>query len=125
MNAAEFHSLVVREFPDLAQDFDEWGDELHHLQMMEFLIFTQGAIAARSFETVEKCFAIATAALNTGDKALRNAIYVSFLEGLDFRSEAGKHAATLMPSNLKKGRQDILDYDQRLLGRKWPTDDRE
>lgn len=125
MNAAEFHSLVIREFPILAQDFDDWSDELLHLQMMEFQIFTQDAIAARSFEAVERCFAIATTALNTGDEALRNAIYVSYLEGLDFRSEAGKHAATLMPTDLKKGRHDVLDYDQRLLGRKWPTDDRE
>ncbi len=58
-------------------------------------------------------------------KNVRLQMLKSFLEGLDFRSEAGQHAVTLMPPDLKKGRDDILDYDQRLLGRKWPTDDRE
>lgn len=59
-----------------------------------------------------------------GKTVTRNAIYVSYLEHLDFRSDAGKEAKRPMPSELEKGRIDALDYDERLLGRKWPLDDR-
>ena len=73
---------------------------------------------------MRKSFDIATTALKSGDKALLNAIYVSFLEQLDFRSDAGKEALLLMPPELKKGRYEILDYDEKLLGRKLAVDDR-
>jgi hypothetical protein len=49
---------------------------------------------------------------------------VAFLEHLDFRSDAGKEAFLLMPAELKKGRYEILDYDEKLLGRKLAVDDR-
>lgn len=73
---------------------------------------------------IRKSFEIATTALKGGDHALLNAIYVSFLEQLDFRSDAGKEALLLMPAELKKGRCDVLDYTEELLGRKLATDER-
>ncbi len=124
VDTIEFSGVVIREFPQLKQEFDYWGDDdLLHLQMMEFLKFTQNEIASRSFDVVRKCFEIAATGLKNGDDALRNAIYVSFLEGLDLRSDEGREAYTLMPDELKKGRDEILDYNQRLLGRKWSTDE--
>jgi len=79
---------------------------------------------ARSFDVVRKSFEIATTALKSGDATLLNAIYVSFLERLDFRSDAGKQAFLLMPAELKKGRYEVLDHDEKLLGRKLGVDDR-
>ena len=123
MDSDAFKKLVLSEFPTLRDDFVEWA-ELHHLQVSEFLSFTQSAIEKRSFEVVSKCFEIANVALTEGDHSLRNAIYVSYLEHLDFRTEAGKLAAQLMPPQLKQGRDDILDYDEQLLGRKRDNDER-
>jgi hypothetical protein len=123
MDAASFRNLVLNEFPTLQRDFEEW-DGLIYLQASEFMRFTQDAIETRSFEVVSKCFEIAAAALLEGEDSLRNAIYVSFLEHLDLRSDAGKQAAQLMPAELKKGREEILDYDEELLGRKLSVDDR-
>ena len=124
MDTVEFRCLVTREFPQLREELEYWEDDLSHLQMAEFLTFTQEAIDARSFDVVRKSFEIATAALTSGDAALLNSIYVSFLEKLDFRSDAGKEAMLLMPTELKKGRYEILDYDEKLLGRKLAVDDR-
>jgi hypothetical protein len=124
MNAAEFRSVVLNEFPELERDFVDWSDDLLHLQMMEFLVFTQNAIKQLSFDTVTKCFTIANAALKDGDAALRNAVYVSFLENLDLSGDDGRQAAEIMPSDLRVGRDKILDYAQELLGRKLPTDNR-
>lgn len=122
MDSDAFQKIVLSEFPNLRDDFEDWSG-LHHLQVSEFLSFTQAAIEARSFDVVSKCFAIANVALLEGDDSLRNAIYVSYLEHLDLRTEAGKQAAQLMPTELSQGRNDILDYDEQLLGRKRPTDD--
>jgi hypothetical protein len=123
MNEADFEKLVLSEFPDLREDFEEW-EGLIHLQVSDFCRFTQAAIEAGSFEMVSRCFEIANAALVQGDESLRNAMYVSYLEHLDLRSDLGKQAAQLMPSQLRQGRHDILDYDEKLLGRKWSLDDR-
>jgi hypothetical protein len=123
MKAAQFRELVLTDFPELRADFEEWKG-LPHLQVKEFLRFTQAAIEAGSFAVVSRCFEIAASALTEGDERLRNAIYVSYLEHLDFRSDAGKQAAKLMPFRLKQGRDDILDYDEQLLGRKRAEDDR-
>ena len=124
MNTVEFRCLVAREFPQLREELECWEDDLWHLQMGEFLNFTQEAIEARSFDVVRKSFEIATTALKNGDAPLLNAIYVAFLEQLDFRSDAGKEAMLLMPAELKKGRYAVLDYDEELLGRKHELDDR-
>jgi hypothetical protein len=124
MNTVEFRRLAAHAFPQLQDELEYWEDDLPHLQMVEFLNFTQQAIEARSFDLVLKSFEIAASALKSGDEGLPNAIYVSFLEKLDFRSDAGKEALLLMPAELKKGRYDILDYDEKLLGRKLAVDDR-
>ena len=124
MNTVEFRCLVTREFPQLREELEYWEDDLPHLQMGEFLSFTQAAIEARSFDVVRKSFEIATTALKSGDDTLLNAIYVSLLEHLDFRSDAGKEAMPLMPAELKKARYAILDYDEKLMGRKLAVDDR-
>ena len=124
MDTAEFRCLVAHEFPELREELEYWEDDLGHLQMGEFLNFTQEAIEARSFDVVRKSFEIATNAIKNGDAALLNEIYVAFLEKLDFRSDAGKEAARLLPAELKKGRYAILDYDKKLLGRKLDVDDR-
>ena len=124
MNTVEFRVLVAHEFPQLRDELEYWEDDLPHLQMGEFLDSTQKAIETRSFDVVRKTFEIATTALKSGDDRLLNAIYVAFLEHLDFRSDAGKEAFPLMPAELKKGRYEILDYDEKLLGRKLEVDDR-
>jgi hypothetical protein len=124
MTTVEFRLLVAREFPQLRDELEYWEDDLPHVQMGEFLDFVQKAIEARSFDVVRKSFEITTTAIKNGDDALLNCIYVGFLEHLDFRSDAGKEAFLLMPTELKKGRYDILDYDEKLLGRKLSTDDR-
>jgi hypothetical protein len=124
MTTVEFRLLVAREFPQLRDELEYWEDDLPHVQMGEFLDFVQRAIEARSFDVVRKSFEIAAIALKSGDDTLLNCIYVGFLEHLDFRSDAGKEAFLLMPIELKKGRYDILDYDEKLLGRKLSTDDR-
>jgi hypothetical protein len=123
MNATDFQKLVLSEFPALRQDFHDW-EGLLHLQVSDFCRFTQDAIEMRSVEVVSRCFEIATTALGEGDDSVKNAIYVSYLEHLDFRSEAGKQAAQCMPPELHKARNDILDYDEQLLGRKRDNDER-
>ncbi len=112
MNAASFQDLVLNHFPSLREGFEEWKG-LVHIQPSEFKDFTQDAIEKRSFEVVSECLRIATSALVEGDHDLRNAIFASYLEKFDSCSDAGKRAVQLMPSELKKCRDDILEYVER------------
>jgi hypothetical protein len=107
---------VEKRLRDLAAAESELECRLLHLQVSEFRQLTQDAIEAHSREVLSTCFQIATTALREGDEHLRNAIYVSYLEDLDFSSDAAKQAKELMPSELKKGLDDILDYIE-LLGK--------
>jgi hypothetical protein len=118
MDAATFREMVLSEFPSLLEGFEEWKGLLH-LQVSEFRQFTQDAIEAHSFEVVSSCFQTAETALRDGNDELKNAIYVSYLEDLDFRSDAAQQAKQLMPNELKKGLDDILKYNE-LLGKKEP-----
>jgi hypothetical protein len=74
VNANDFKKLVLSRFPSLQDAFEEWRG-LVHLQVGEFMRFTQSAIEAGSFDVVSQCFEVATAALIEGDESLRNAIY--------------------------------------------------
>jgi hypothetical protein len=122
MDSTEFKNLVLKEFPELRERMD-W-DDVVHMEMSELTTFTQTAINAGSFDVVQKSFRIAEVALESGDDALLNAIYVSYLETLDFRGDAGKEALKLMPAKLSKGRDFILDYFKKLMGRKRCNDER-
>ena len=104
MDEITFRNLNLNEFPSLREDLEEW-EGLVHLQVSEFQRFTQSAIEEQSLEVVSKCFQIPSALLEGK-------------EHLDFRTDAGKRAAQLMPRELKQGRDDILDYDEQFLGRK-------
>jgi hypothetical protein len=107
MDAIAFEKLVLTHFPCLREDFEDWNDLLH-LQVMEFARFTQSAIETESLDVVSECFRIANSALIEGNDDLSNAIHVSYLEHLEFGSEAGKRAAKLLPPELKEGRDAIL-----------------
>lgn len=75
MDIGEFRSLITREFLQLREEWEYWEDDLPHLQMGDFLNFTQEdftqeAIEARSFDVVRESFEIAKTDLKSGDAAL-------------------------------------------------------
>ncbi len=84
---------MLTEFPQLRDDFQEVQD-LAHLQMMEFALFTERACKDGTWATVEKCLQLADGLLRFGDSEINNAVYVSYLAWIihDFASKKRKGA---------------------------------
>ena len=102
-------------FPQLTEKVNgSWG--LLHVEMHWFSSFTQLQIDEGNSENVTKCFALANKCLQFGNHKMVNAIYVSFLEHLNFKD--GKvprqWAWKLMPETLKQGYRDIMEYDEQI-----------
>jgi hypothetical protein len=111
----DFVSAVIREFPVLTEAMLD-PPELLHVQMGEFVAFTQRAIERDDLNMVRRCFALADRFYRDADPELENAINVSFLEGLDFRLSPA--AKSLMSPALHRGWVKINEYLDKLLNRK-------
>jgi hypothetical protein len=115
IDSKQFVELVLAEFPQLRDDFQEWRG-LGHLQMMEFALFTQKACKDKDWTTVEKCLRLADKLLRLGDSNINNAVYVSYLEILPRKGDVHDRLKKMMTSELRKGWSDILDYLAKVTG---------
>jgi hypothetical protein len=104
-----FADLLIAEFPQLRDDVCEWQN-LKHLQMMEFVIFTEKAAEVGDWTTVERCLTLANKFLRDGNPAIRNAVHVSYLEHLPREGELHDRIRKMMTPELRKAWEDILSY---------------
>jgi hypothetical protein len=114
LGAKDFERLVLEEFPSLREDFEEW-EGLMYLQMMEFMLFTQEAAAAKQHETLERCLRLADRFMAEGDPNLWNALHVSFLEHLPLEGEVHRTLRQAMSPSLCKGWDHIVAYNDAIL----------
>lgn len=100
---------VKAAFPELRSELNTWYGLLH-LEMHAFTDFTQKQIDGRERTQLTKCFEIADKCLRQGNAALQNALFVSFLEHLNFTDgQMQRHWAwDMMPSSLRQGYQWIM-----------------
>ena len=102
-------------FPELTEKVNGcWG--LLHVEMHCFTSYTQSQIDAGNAANLVKCFALANKYLQFGNHKLVNAIYVSFLEHLNFEDVKvpRQWAWNLMPETLKQGYRDVMKYNEQL-----------
>ena len=115
IDGRKFAKLLITEFPELREEIQDWQG-LDHLQMMEFVIFTERACKQGDWETVEKCLRLADKLLRLGDSKVKNAVYVSYLESLPRKGEIHDRLRKMMTRNLRTGWDEILAYLSKLLG---------
>jgi len=102
IDEAEFLALVAAEFPILADEFAE-EEGLFHVQMAAFSHLAQDAIERGDFATLKRCYNLADETMKNVSPSVENAIYVSFLENLDFESSPhGAEAERLLPPKLSE-----------------------
>jgi hypothetical protein len=109
IDGQKFAELLLAEFPQL-RDECEGYEGLHHLQMMEFALFTARECKLGNFETVAKCLRLAHRLLQWGDSEINNAVYVSYLEILPLKGDVHDRIRMAMTSDLRQAWDDILDY---------------
>ena len=104
---AKFVQLVLAEFPQLHEEFVE-AEGLLHLEMATFGRFAQRAIERNDLDTLKGCYRLLAGIMNTAPPEVENAVYVSFLEYLDFdRSPYGAEARRLLPPVLMKALAEV------------------
>lgn len=107
MHRSEFLKIVKEAFPELRNIINA-EEGLLHFEMDVFRRYAQKAIFDGDKDAFVRCADIANMAYHKGNIALKNAVDVSFVEMLDFSSEAKKKAISYewawqaMPSQLKE-----------------------
>ncbi len=99
MHRSEFLRELKKTFPELREDINA-QEGLIHLEMNVFHKFAQDAIDENNLELLNQIFFLADKFYRNGNSKLKNAIDVSFVEGLKFKNR--KAAWKIMPETLKK-----------------------
>ncbi len=107
--AEDFSRMALAEFPELAEDFEEWSDLLH-LKMGAFARITQAAKGEGDWEKYARCVRFADKLYADPSPELENALNVSYLEHLDFDGPRGSKAWECLTPRLKVGWKDMQQY---------------
>jgi hypothetical protein len=106
----KFVQLALAEFPQLREEFAE-EDGLLHLQMAALSRFAQAAIDSNDLDVLVRCYGLLAEVMKTATSDVENAIYVSFLENLDFESSSyGAEAKHLLPPVLQKALAELNEH---------------
>ena len=100
IDEAKFLALALAEFPNLADEFAE-NEGLFHVQMGVFSRIARTAIERGDFATLKHCYNLADETMKNALPSVENAIFVSFLENLNFESSPhGAEAERLLSPKL-------------------------
>jgi hypothetical protein len=110
----DFRTAVLAEFPQLRDEFKD-DDELPYLQVGAFARFTQSAKGRADWDTYERCVGIAGRLFGRASRDLENALYVSYLEHLDFDGPRGPKAWSLLTPELQAAWRRIIKSNEKLM----------
>ena len=96
-SADDFTRMALAEFPELAEEFDEWPDLLH-VKMGAFARIAQQAKGEGDWDRYARCMRLADELLRLPAADLENALNVSFLEHLTFDGPRGNEGLELSDS---------------------------
>jgi len=99
MHRSDFLKLLKQDFPQLTKEINKQEGLLHY-EMNVFHQFAQKLILDKDVDRIKKAFRLADICYANGNKALKNAIDVSFLEGLKLKNH--NWAWEIFPESLKK-----------------------
>ena len=113
LDELKFVGLVLGEFPQLTEEFAE-EEGLLHLQTAAFSRFAQAAIDGGDLDTLRRCYDLLAEVMKSCTFEVENAIYVSFLENLDFEGPpGGAEARRLLPPTLAQALAELEAHWQR------------
>ena len=105
----DFVRMALAEFPELAEEFEEWHDLLH-LKMGAFSRIAQGAKGEGDWDKYNRCMHVTDELLRDPDPDLENALNVSFLEHLDFDGPRGSKAWNYLSPRLQRAWEQMQRY---------------
>lgn len=109
MHRSEFVRELKVAVPEAVATLKGFRDSLT-MEMLAFTMLTQEAIRAGDFGLVRRCFFFAHEVWSRGNRDVRNALAVGFLEDLDFSGPNGERAEQLLTAALRHERRAVLAY---------------
>ena len=107
----EFLRRVLARFPQLREPLDdEIIRGLLHPEMATFSRLCEEAVAAGQWTDVDACFRLVKDAWAYADPDLDNALYVSFIEHLDFSTPNGRAAFERLPAKLRAAHKELREH---------------
>lgn len=111
---------IESEFPEITNELhEEIIDGLLHCQIGEFSRFAQIKIDKQDREAFGRICRLFDEMFEGADPQLKNALYVSFLENIDFTDgeTARSWGYFLMPEKMRRAFDDMEDYNWKIHGR--------
>ncbi len=119
VHRSAFLKRLVAKFPEIEPRLEGYRVGLH-LETGVFRDFTQEAIDRGDMKAVESQFGVANWALENGNRQVKGALRVSYLEDLELRGKNGRKALELMPAGLRHAWRNTHEYLGDLLGKHDP-----
>jgi hypothetical protein len=112
-------ALLTKRFPEIAADVDDCSQGLLHLEMATLARATQAGIDAGDKEMVKSHFAFIDDVFKDAAPDVENAIYVSFLENLQFegRKIGLTNSRELLSPRLQRALNELEAYLEELFRR--------
>lgn len=114
IHRSEFVRLLELELPEAGPYLEGMRDGLT-LEMTAFTAFAGEAIDQGDWDTVLRCFRFADRLLEHGNRAVRNAVAVVFLEALSFEGTNGVRAHEMLTSRLREEWEAVHQYLHELV----------
>jgi hypothetical protein len=112
MNADEYFSNLIEEFPELKDTLNEWESDMIFFRMETFAEYTIDQIKSGNKQELNKCLEFQESKIDFINSLLLNAMTVSYCEAL-LLGECGQqmdHVVDLMRPKLRKLYMDYEKY---------------
>jgi len=116
MHRSEFVRELKAAVPEAVTALKGYRDSLT-MEMLAFTVLTQEGIRTGNFDLVRRCFSFAHEVWSRGNRDVRNALAVGFLEDLDLSGPNGERAEQLLTTELRHERQEVLAYLEQVTSR--------
>lgn len=110
MNANEYFSHLIEEFPDLKDELNEWESEMIFFRMERFAEYTIDQIKSGNKEELSKCLDFQESKIDFVDSLLLNAMTVSYCEAL-LLGECGQQMDKVLDLMGPKLKKVYIDYE--------------
>jgi hypothetical protein len=117
INHPQFVALLNEQFPAVAAAIDECSQGLLHCEMGTLARATQTCLKSGDSETARKHFAFVDEVFQNADRDVQNAVYVSYLENLQFEGAniMTPQARELLTPRLRTALIELEEYLDRLF----------
>lgn len=116
MHRSEFVWQLKVAVPEAVSALKGYRDSLT-MEMSAFAMLAQEAIRSGDLDLVRRCFSFAHEVWSRGNRDVRNALVVGFLEDLDLSGPNGARAEKLLSTALREERRAVLAYLEEVSGR--------